>query len=52
MYSSTPSLTSDLVFPGGKVAEALRKPFTPSRSEVKEGVELYIYFPLGLRGLF
>jgi len=33
------------VFPGGKVAGAWRWPPTPSSSEVKERVELYLYSP-------
>ena len=37
---------------GGKAAEAWRWPTTPSKVEVKERVELYLYSPLGLRGLF
>jgi hypothetical protein len=40
------------LFPGGKAAEAWRWPLTASSAEVKERVELYLYSPLGLRGLF
>jgi hypothetical protein len=36
------------VFPGGKTTEAWRWPSTPSKAEVKEGVELYLYSPSGL----
>jgi hypothetical protein len=39
------------LFPGGKAAGAWRSPTTPSSAEVKESVELYLYSPLGLRGL-
>jgi hypothetical protein len=39
-------------FPGGKgLGRGVDQPL-PSTAEVKEGVELYIYSPLGLRGLF
>jgi hypothetical protein len=33
------------VFPGGKAAGTWRCPPTPSSSEVKDRVELYLYFP-------
>jgi len=37
---------------GSKAAEKWCQPPTPSRTEVKERVKLYLYSPLGLRGLF
>ena len=40
------------VFPGGKAAGAWRWQLTPSSAEVRGTVELYLYSPLGLRGLF
>jgi hypothetical protein len=40
------------VFPGGKAAWAWLRSPTTSNTEVKGRVELYIYSPLGLRGLF
>jgi len=40
------------VFPEGKTTGAWRRPPTPSSSEVKVRVELYIYSRLGLRGRF
>jgi hypothetical protein len=40
------------VFSGVKAAAAWRLSPTPSSAEVKERVELYLYLPLGLRGLF
>jgi len=40
------------VFPGSKAAGAWRWLPNPSNAEVKERVELYLYSPLGLRGLF
>jgi hypothetical protein len=36
---------------GGKAAGAWRWPPTPTSTEVKESVELYLYSHLGLRGL-
>ena len=36
------------VFIGGKAAGTWRWPSTPSSAEVKERVELYLYFPSGL----
>jgi hypothetical protein len=35
------------VFPGGKAAESWLSPPTTSSAEVKERVELYLYFPSG-----
>jgi hypothetical protein len=52
MYSSTPSLTSDLDGVNGLRDASATLPPGKTRSEVKEGVELYIHFPLGLLGLF
>jgi len=40
------------LFHWGKAAEAWRWLPTPSSAEVKERVQLYLYHPLGLRGLF
>jgi hypothetical protein len=40
------------LFPRGKSSEAWCWSPTPSSAEVKERVELYLYSPLGLRGLF
>jgi hypothetical protein len=40
------------LLPGGKAAGAWSWPSTPSCAEVKERVELYIYSPSGLHGLF
>ena len=39
-------------FPGDKAAGAWRLPPTTSSAEVKERVELYLYSPCSLRGLF
>jgi len=39
------------LFPWGKAAGSRSWKPTPSNAEVKERVELYIYFPLGLYGL-
>ena len=39
------------VFAGWKTAGAWRWPPTPSSVEFKERIELYLYFPLDLRGL-
>jgi hypothetical protein len=44
--------TGTRVFPGGKVAGAWRCPPIPSSAEVKERLEIYLYSPMGLRGLF
>jgi hypothetical protein len=53
-HLSRPSLLLNgyRVFPGGKAAGAWRWPPTPSNADVKERIELYLYSPLGLRGLF
>jgi hypothetical protein len=34
-------------FPGGKAVKVWRSPLTPSSAEVKERVELYLYFTSG-----
>ena len=49
-----PSLlyTGYRVFPRGKAAGTWRWPPIPSSTEVKGRVELFIFLPLGLRGLF
>ena len=45
--------TGSLSGGGGKAAGACRRPPTaPYSTEVKERVELYLYTPLGLHGLF
>jgi hypothetical protein len=38
--------------PGSKAAGAWRWPPTASSADLKERVVLYLYSPLGLRGLF
>jgi hypothetical protein len=40
------------VIPRGKAARSWRCPPTSPSAEVKERVEIYLYFPLGLDGLF
>jgi len=48
-----PSLLQNGVLPGDKAVWAWRRPPTPSSSaEVRERVELYLYSPVGLHGLF
>jgi len=47
LYEGYPASSSGVKLPGRGVDLPL-----PSTSEVKEGIELYVYSPSGLRGLF